>query len=442
MASYDVAVIGAGSAGEKITRNAARSGLSVALVEEHLVGGECPYYACIPSKALLRPAQLLADARSVPGMSASVDAKEIFAWRDDLVHNLDDQSHLRNIDFPEVTLFRGRGRLDGPGRVSVDHGESISAGAIVLSTGSEPSIPSIVGLDEYVTAHQLTVARHVPESLLVLGGGVIGSELGQAFAALGSRVTIVDRGGRLIDEEEPEAGQLVAQGLESFGIDIRFGTTIREVRRNDDGREALTADGRAIDYDQILIAAGQNPRLADVGLETVGLDSGEVPSLDADLRAAEGLFVVGDANGSALYTHFATAQANLVVDIITGEPPRRIPPAISGYQAPRIVFTHPAVAAVGVTSADTPPGGTVARFDMGTTPASNVHGRNNDGFACLVTDADDRLVGATFVSAAAPEMLQAATLAIVNGLTVDQLRPAMSAYPTLSDVWAALLSQL
>lgn len=437
-----MAVIGAGSAGEKIARNAARAGMTVALVEEDLVGGECPYYACIPSKALLRPAHILAEARLVPGMSASVDPDETFAWRDDLVHHLDDSAHLSNIDFPEVTLLRGWGRLAGPGRVAVDHGEPFSADAIVVSAGSQAVVPPIPGLGEYVTAHQLTVARNVPPRLLVLGGGVVGSELGQAFAALGSQVTLVDRGPRLIDEEEPEAGQLVESGLKSFGVDTRFGTTIREVRRADHDQEALTTDGRAIGYDELLLAIGQEPRLDDIGLETLGLPPGEVPPLDVDFRAEEGVFFVGDVNGSALYTHAATAQANLVIDILTGRSPRRISPAISGPRAPRVVFTYPAVAAVGVTSAESPPDGRVARFDLGTVPASNVYGRGNEGFAAVVVDADDRLIGATFVSVAAPEMLQAATVAIVNGLTVDQLRAAMSAYPTFSDVWAPLLAQL
>lgn len=442
MTRYDVAVIGAGSAGEKIARSAGKAGRRVALVEEHLVGGECPYYACIPSKGLLRPAHLLAEVRAVPGMTASIEAGEMLAWRDDLVHHLEDSAHVGNVDFDTVTLYRERGRLDGAGHVRIGDDTVVEAEHVVISTGARPAIPAIPGLVEYETSHDLTVTRDVPSRLLVLGGGFIGCELSQAFAALGSRVTIVDRGPALIDEEEPEACRHVTEGLEAFGVETRLNTTIVEIRRGDGAWEAITGSGRVIGYDRLLLATGREPNLDDVGLETVGLSPEPAPSVDDDLRIGERLYLVGDANGQAAYTHAASSQANLVTDLILRHPPRRIPASISGDRSPRILFTHPTVAAVGVTSDAVPEGGRVARFDMGTVPASNTLGRGVVGFACLVVDHRDRLVGATFVSPLAAEMLQAATLAVVNQLTVARMRPAMSAYPTLADVWAPLLAQL
>ncbi|HEX2071393.1 MAG TPA: NAD(P)/FAD-dependent oxidoreductase [Thermoleophilaceae bacterium] len=454
--AFDAIVLGAGPAGEVAAGRLADGGLSVALVEPHLVGGECSFYACMPSKALLRPGELLAEARRLPGVAevvaGDVDALATLARRDEVIHDLDDSTQLPWLEDKGIELLRGDGRLDGERRVRVGDELLTARRAVVVATGSAAALPPIEGLREAKpwTNREGTTAKAVPARLAVLGGGVAGVELAQAWLTLGSEVTVVERSDRLLEREEPFAGEQVADSLRAQGIDVRLDATVAAVRADragTGGEIVVELDGEApVTADELLVAAGRRPRTDDIGLETVGLRAGESIEVDDRMRATgvggDWLYAVGDVNGRALLTHMGKYQARAAADVILG---KDAAVTEDGPVSPRVVFTDPQVAAVGHTLASAKQAGLGVRaVDVGTeaNAGGSFVGRDAVGTCRIVVDEDRRvIVGATFTGAEVAESLHAATIAVVGELPLDRLWHAIPAFPTRSELWLNLLEE-
>ncbi len=451
---FDAIVLGAGPAGEACSGRLAEAGLAVALVEPELVGGECAYYACMPSKGLLRPAQALAEARRVRGAAeaatGSLDVAAVLARRDEIVHGLDDSGQLPWLRERGVELVRGRGELAGERRVRVD-GELLSARkAVVLAPGSRAAMPPIEGLElaERWGNREATTAHAIPRTLLVLGGGVVAVELAQAYATLGSRVTLVELLDRVIAHEEPFASELVHEALERAGVEVVLGARASAVRREPSAAGAGAVrleleDRRTFAGEQLLVATGREARSEQLGLESVGLRGGGYIEVDEQMRVAghDWLYAIGDVNGRALLTHMGKYQARLVADRILGKPGEL---RLDGARSPRVIFTEPQVAAVGRTLADARAGGlSVRAVDQSLKNAGESFvGHGAPGSARLVIDIErGTIVGATFVGVEVAEWLQAATIAVVGEVPLATLAHAVPAFPTRSEVWLGLLAQ-
>lgn len=475
----DVVVLGAGAVGENVADRAGRTGLSVAIVEERLVGGECSYWACMPSKALLRPGAVLAQARAVAGaagaVTGGVDVVATLASRDAIVHGWDDWSQVEWLDSVGIRLVRGRGRLAGPRRVEVTSGDGAAPvvlearHAVVVATGSTPVLPDVPGLADVEpwTSREATAVHDVPGSIAIVGGGVVATEMATAFADLGARVTLLVRGERVLPAFEAFAGEAVAASLGALGVDVRLGARLARASRTDDGGAHLElADGGAVDVDRVLLATGRRPRTADLGLETVGLEPGAPLSVDdagCVTAVADGwLWAAGDVTGRTNTTHQGKYDARVAGDAVAvrfgagggdrpadagaddGWSPLR---AMADHAAvPQVVFTRPEVAAVGLTERAARDAGLDVRVvdvplsSVGGTTVFGTGPHDDGGAARIVVDEARRvIVGATFVGPEVAEMLHAATIAVVGQVPLPRLWHAVPAYPTRSEIWLRLL---
>ena len=474
---FDVIVIGAGAVGENVADRVVRGGLTAVIIESELVGGECSYWACIPSKALLRPGSVLHAAQVVPGakeaITGTIDAEAALKHRDWFTNNWQDGSQVEWLDSAGIELIRGRGRITGPREVQVDglDGNSYALKAhhaVVIATGSIPTVPDIDGLKDvpFWTTRSATAAKEVPKRFVVLGGGVAGVEMAQAFARLGSDVTLIARG-RLLSSYPEEAANLVLAGLRADGVAVHLHTDVEKTEKNDDGSVTVTFDGKTTTADQLLVASGRHPALANLGLENVGVEaqdgkplrltteaSGLVEGPASDGTSGLWLYAAGDAAGKVLLTHQGKYEARATGDAIVarangklkGTPQPWSPWAQTANQhaVPSVVFTDPEVASVGpsleqallqgknVTGVELP-------IDVS---GSQLHSPDYKGWAQIVVDEDRKVIlGATFVGPGVAELLHSATVAIVGEVPLDRLWHAVPSYPTISEVWLRLLEK-
>ncbi|MCS0634704.1 NAD(P)/FAD-dependent oxidoreductase [Streptomyces sp. LP05-1] len=464
---FDVVVVGAGPVGENVADRAAAAGLSVAVVESELVGGECSYWACMPSKALLRPVIARADAGRLPGLAGAVreplDTDAVLARRDEFASHWKDDGQLGWLDSIGVSLYRGHGRLDGERRVTVegpDGGRTALTArhAVAVCTGSRAVVPGLPGIEDARpwTSREATSAKAAPGRLAVVGGGVVGVEMATAWAALGSRVTLLVRGDGLLPRMEPFAGELVAEALAGAGAEVRTGASVAAVERSrPDGPVTVVLEGgERLEADEILFATGRAPRTGDLGLETVGLEPGSWLSVDDSCRVrdSEWLYAVGDVNHRALLTHQGKYQARIAGAAIAARAAGDTPDtrawgahaATADHAAvPQVVFTDPEVAAVGLSLAEAERAGHRVRavdYDLSSVAGASLYADGYRGRARMVVDLErEILLGVTLAGPGVGELIHAATVAVVGEVPISRLWHAVPSYPTISEVWLRLL---
>lgn len=464
--AYDVVVLGAGPVGENVADRTRAAGLSTAVVESELVGGECSYWACMPSKALLRPVIARADARRVPGLRQAVqgplDAAAVLAHRDYYTSHWKDDGQVAWLDGIGAVLHRGHGRLAGPRTVTVTgpDGERhvlTARHAVAVCTGTRAQLPPLPDLADVRpwTSREATSAQAVPGRLVVVGGGVVATEMATAWRALGSQVTVLVRGKGLLPRMEPFAGELVAEGLAEAGVDVRTGTSVESVTRENGTVVVVTGTGDRIEADEILFATGRVPHTDDIGLDTIGLEPGSWLPVDDSLRVSgsEWLYAVGDVNHRALLTHQGKYQARIAGAAIAaraaGVPVLETDPwgahaATADHGAvPQVVFTDPEVGAVGLSLAEAEQAGHRVRavdVEMSSVAGAGLYGDGYHGRARMVVDLDrEVLLGVTFAGPGVGELTHSATVAVAAEVPIGRLWHAVPSYPTISEVWLRLL---
>ncbi|WP_413760676.1 dihydrolipoyl dehydrogenase family protein [Streptomyces sp. MMBL 11-3] len=469
---YDVIVIGAGPVGENVADRVVQGGLSAAVVERELVGGECSYWACMPTKALLRSTAALRAARQVPGareaVSGEVDVAAVLRRRDSFASQWKDDGQASWLNSAGIALYRGQGRISGERTVEVAAEDGTTTAltarhAVVIATGTAALLPDIDGLREAApwSSREAAAASEVPGRLAVIGGGVVASEMATAFAGLGSSVTVLARDG-VLPLAEPFAGERVTAALRESGVDVRLGAEAVSVKRAGDGSVHITlATGESVEADEVLVAIGRTPNTQDIGLEAVGLSPGSWLAVDDTLRVvgetgeppADGwLYAAGDVNRRVLLTHQGKYQARAVGDVIVtrakgeavqDEPWGRHVATADERAVPQVVFTEPEIASVGLTAAAAEAAGLrirVVDHDLGAVAGSALHAEGYQGHARMVVDEDRKVVvGFTLVGPDVAELLHAATIAVVGEVPLDRLWHAVPAFPTVSEVWLRLL---
>ncbi|WP_328422408.1 FAD-dependent oxidoreductase [Micromonospora sp. NBC_00389] len=471
----DVVVVGLGVGGEEVAGRLAEAGLNVVGIERDLVGGECPYWGCIPSKMMIRAANALAEARRVDGLAGTAQVQPDWApvakrIREEATDTWDDTVAVRRFTDRGGRFVRGSGRLDGPGRVRVGDQVFQARHGIVLGTGTRPSVPPIAGLADtpYWTNHQAIEVEQLPESLLVLGGGAIGLELAQVFARFGVRITVVEALDRVLALEEPEASEVAAAALRADGVEIHTGVRAERVEHDGSRFTLHGAGGAEFTADRLLVVTGRRAHLDELGLDTVGLDAAQryLP-VDDRLRVSDGIWAVGDVTGEGAFTHIAMYQAGIVIaDVLANARQAKAGPDASGtasvvggamgaasslgasgssgsagsvpradYRAlPRVTFTDPEVGAVGLTEGQARERGInvqVGFTKLGSSTRGWIHRVGDEGFIKLIADADQGvLIGATSVGPAGGEVLSALVVAVHAAVPLSQLRHMIYAYPT------------
>jgi dihydrolipoamide dehydrogenase len=461
---YDLIVIGAGAVGENIADYATQGGLSVVIVENELVGGECSYWACMPSKALLRPGHAIRAARDVDGarqaVTAGVDAAGAFARRTVLTHDWDDTSQVEWLASAGIDLVRGRGRFTGVRAVRVEAADGTvtdlaARHAVAVSTGSDPMIPDVPGLTQIApwTSRDATSATTAPKTLAILGGGTVGCEMATAYASFGTKVTMIVRGSGILAGQEPFAATAVREGLEAAGVELRTGVEATRAWRDGLAHLELT-DGSAVAAEQVLVATGRVPRTRDLGMEAIGLTPGDWLEVDDTLRVTgfDWLYAAGDVNHRALLTHQGKYQARIAGDVISaraaGRPveDRRWGRHVATADAetvPQVTFTDPEIASVGLTAEAAAKSGRSIRvidYDLSWLAGASAHSDAYHGKARAVIDEERQvLIGATFAGPDVSEMVHAATVAVVGEVPLSRLWHAVPAYPTVNEVWLRFL---
>ncbi len=450
IADVDVVVVGMGIGGEAVASKLAESGLDVVGVDSSLVGGECPYWGCIPSKMMIRAANLLAEGRRIPGMAGTStvapDWKPVAARiREQATDNWDDTVAVERFEGRGGTFVRGRAHIDGPGLVSVGDQQFRAGRGVVIGVGTAPAVPPIPGLDsvEYWTNHEAIEAGELPASLAVLGAGAIGAELAQVFARFGVEVTVIEALDRLVPVEEPEASEVLLEAFEDDGIAVHTGAAAQSVAADPPGVRVELAGGTTVAAERLLVAVGRSTDLRGLGVGNVGLDeAAKFVDVDGHLRAADGVWAVGDITGEGLFTHVAAYQAPIVVASILGETTE---PA--DYRAlPRVTFTDPEIGSVGLTEQAARDAGLSVSTAIQAVPSSArgwLHGTGNEGIIKLVVDADrDLLVGATSVGPHGGEVLGLLSLAVHAEVPIAVMKRMIYAYPTFHRGIEDALNQL
>ncbi|WP_155054218.1 dihydrolipoyl dehydrogenase family protein [Streptomyces blattellae] len=463
---YDVVVLGAGPVGENVADRTRAAGLATAVVESELVGGECSYWACMPSKALLRPVIAQADARRLAGLRQSVqgplDTAAVLARRDGFTSHWKDDGQVQWIDGIGAGLYRGHGRLTGPREVTVTgpDGERhvlTARHAVAVATGSSAVVPDLPGLADVRpwTSREATSAKAAPGRLIVVGGGVVATEMAAAWQALGSQVTLLVRGKGLLGRMEPFAGELVGDGLTEAGVDVRTGTSLASVTRENGTVVAVTETGDRVEGDEILFATGRAPRTDDIGLDTVGLEPGSWLPVDDSLRVtgSDWLYAVGDVNHRALLTHQGKYQARIAgaaiaarafgVPLLESDPWGAHAATADHAAVPQVVFTDPEAAAVGLSLAEAEQAGHRVRavdVELSSVAGAGLYADGYRGRARMVVDLErEILLGVTFVGPGVGELIHSATIAVAGQVPIGRLWHAVPSYPTISEVWLRLL---
>ncbi|AGZ41834.1 pyridine nucleotide-disulfide oxidoreductase dimerization subunit [Actinoplanes friuliensis DSM 7358] len=457
-------MLGAGPVGENVADRAVRGGLTVVLVEKELVGGECTYWACMPSKALLRPAQAVRAARQVAGAAQAVtgglDVQAVLDRRDSFTSNWKDDGQVAWVEGAGISLIRGQGRLTGVREVTVTAADGTTTvltarHAVAVATGSDALVPDIEGLRDADpwTSREATSAKEVPASLAIIGGGVVATEMATAYLSLGSTVTLISRSG-LLAGMEPFAGEAVAEALRKQGATVLLDTETTRVTRTGEEVAIETSGGTTVTAAEVLVATGRTPRTRDIGLDVVGLKPGDWISTDDTMRVEgfDWLYAAGDVTHRALLTHQGKYQARAAGDVIAaraqGTPVSDAPwgkhVATADHSAvPQVTFTDPEVASVGLTAAAAQKAGIRVRvvdYEIGQVAGASVHADGYQGKARMVVDEDRQVVaGVTFVGPDVSELLQAATIAVAGEVPIARLWHAVPAYPTISEIWLRLL---